>query len=59
MRKTRKKKTESQGPAQMLLPILGLLATIKGTLFELVIGSGLGVLQALLEQQGSRSAGPG
>jgi len=35
----------------MLLPLLGLMATIKGALFELVLGSGLGVLQALLEQE--------
>ena len=47
-----------------MLPLLGLLATIKGALFELVIGSGLGVLQALLEQEreqiyGARSKVPG
>jgi putative transposase len=57
MEKTRKKKTESQGPAQMLLPLLGLIATIKGSLFDLVIGSGLGVLQALLEQEREQICG--
>jgi putative transposase len=57
MEKTRKKKGESQGPAQMLLPLLGLLATVKGALFELVVGSGFGVLQALLEQERERLCG--
>jgi transposase-like protein len=57
MEKTRKKKAESQGPAQMLLPLLGLLATVKGALFELVLGSGLGVLQALLEQEREQLCG--
>lgn len=57
MEKTRKKKAESQAPAQMLLPLLGLLATVKGALFELVLGSGLGVLQALLEQEREQLCG--
>ncbi len=57
MEKTRKKKTESQGPAQKLLPLLGLMATIKGALFELVVGSGFEVLQALLEQERERLCG--
>jgi transposase-like protein len=55
--KTRKKKAESKGAAQMLLPLLGLMATIKGALFELVLGSGLGVLQALLEQEREQLCG--
>jgi hypothetical protein len=50
MKKTRKKKAESQRPGQML-PLLGLLATVEGALFELVLGSGLSVLEALLEQE--------
>ena len=41
----------------MLLPLLGLLATVKGALFELVLGSGLGVLQALLEQEREQLCG--
>lgn len=57
MEKTRRKKAESKGPAQMLLPLLGLVATIKGALFELVLGSGLGVLQALLEQEREQLCG--
>jgi putative transposase len=57
MEKNRKKKAESKGAAQMLLPLLGLMATIKGALFELVLGSGLGVLQALLEQEREQLCG--
>jgi putative transposase len=57
MEKTRKKKAESQGPTQMLLPLLGLLATLKGALFDLVVGSGFGVLQALLEQEREQLCG--
>jgi putative transposase len=57
MEKIRKKKAESKGAAQMLLPLLGLMATIKGALFELVLGSGLGVLQALLEQEREQLCG--
>lgn len=57
MEKTRKNKTESQGTAQMLLPLLGLMATVKGALFELVVGSGLGMLQALLEQEREQLCG--
>ena len=51
MKKTGNKKGESQGLPQILLPIVGLLATVKGTLYELVVGSGLRVLEALLEQE--------
>src|SRR3984885_6648502 len=52
MEKARKKKAESQGGAraQMLIPLLGVLATVKGALLDLVIGSGIEVLQLLLEQ---------
>jgi putative transposase len=57
MEKTRKKKAESKGSVQMLLPLLGLMATINGALFELVLGSGLGVLQALLEQEREQLCG--
>lgn len=57
MEKTRRKKPESQGPAQMLLPLLGLMATVKGALLELVLGAGFGVLQALLEQEREQLCG--
>jgi putative transposase len=57
MKKTRKKKAQSQEVAQRVLPVLGVLATIKGALFELVIGSGLSVLQALLEQEREQLCG--
>lgn len=49
--KTRKKKAESQGMSQALLPILGLLATVKASLLDLVFSSGLKVLEMLLEQE--------
>ena len=55
MEKSRKKKGESQAPAQM--PLLGLLATVKGALFELGSAAGFGVLQALLEQERERLCG--
>ena len=51
MEKTRKKKAESQGIPQALLPILGLLVTVKTSLFDLVLSSGLKVLEVLLEQE--------
>lgn len=57
MEKIRKKKVESQGVAQVLLPLVGLLATMKGALYELVVGSGLSVLQALLEQEREQLCG--
>jgi transposase-like protein len=41
----------------MLLPLLGLMATVKGALLDLVLGAGLGVLQALLEQERERLCG--
>src|SRR5215468_753215 len=50
MDKTRKKKAESQGMRQALLPILGLLVTVKTSLFDLVLSSGLKMLEMLLEQ---------
>ncbi len=50
MEKTRKKKAESQGVPQALLPILGLLVTVKSSLLDLVLSSGLKMLEVLLEQ---------
>lgn len=57
MEKTRRNKPENQGAAQMLLPLLGLMATVKGALLELVLGAGFGVLQALLEQEREQLCG--
>jgi len=57
MEKIRKKGPKNQEAAQMLLPLLGVLATVKGALLDLVIGSGLGVLQALLEQEREQLCG--
>jgi len=57
MEKTRKKKTESQEPGQLVMPLLGLLATIKGALFDVVIGSGLAMVQAMLEQEREQLCG--
>lgn len=51
MEKTRKKKAESQGLPQMLLPILGLMATVKGSLLDLVVASGLKLIEVMLEQE--------
>jgi transposase-like protein len=51
MEKTRKKKAESQGVPQALLPILGLLVTVKTSLLDLVLSSGLKMLGVLLEQE--------
>jgi transposase-like protein len=57
--KKSKKKDEGQGArAQMLLPLLGLLVTLKGDLLELVVRSGLQVLGALLEQERTLLCGP-
>src|SRR5512133_2912225 len=57
MKNTRKKKVESQEVAQVLLPILGILATVKGALYELVVSSGMGVLLAVLEQEREKLCG--
>lgn len=57
MEKNRKKKVESQGAAQRVLSLAGLLVTVKGALLELVFGSGLSVLQALLEQERAQLCG--
>jgi putative transposase len=57
MEKIRKKGPKNQEAAQMLLPLLGVLATVKGALLDLVIGSGLAVLQALLEQEREQLCG--
>lgn len=57
MKKDRKKKVESQGVAQQVLSLAGLLVTVKGALLELVLGSGFSVLQALLEQERERLCG--
>ena len=55
MEKIRRKKAESQWCMQMLLPLLGLLATVKGSLLDLVISSGLGMLQVMLAAARSRA----
>ena len=57
MEKTRRNKPENQGAVQRLLPLLGVMATVKGALLELVLGAGFGVLQALLEQERERLCG--
>ena len=57
MKKTRKKSVESQEVAQVLLPILGILATVKGALYELVVSSGMSVLLAVLEQEREKLCG--
>jgi len=57
MENIRKKGSESQGAKQPLLPLLGVLATVKGALLDLVIGSGLEVLRALLEQEREQLCG--
>jgi len=57
MEKTRKKKAESQGVPQALLPILGLLVTVKTSLLDLVLSSGLKMLEVLLEQEREQLCG--
>lgn len=42
---------------QVLLPIAGVLATLKGSLHDLVVGAGLQVLQLLLEQDRAEICG--
>jgi transposase-like protein len=59
MEKKSRKKDEGQGArAQVLLPIVGLLATMRGALMDLVINGGLAVLAALLEQEREVLCGP-
>jgi transposase-like protein len=43
---------------QAMLPLLGVLATVKNGLYDLVIGAGLRVLEALLEQERIELCGP-
>jgi putative transposase len=57
MEKTRKKKSESQELAQVLLPVVGLLAAVRGSLYELVVDGGLRVVQMLLECERARLCG--
>ena len=57
MEKSRKKKAESQGVPQALLPLLGLLVTVKTSLFDLVVSSGLKMLEMLLEQERAELCG--
>ena len=57
MKNTRKKKVESQEVAQILLPLLGILATVTGALYELVVSSGMSVLRAVLEQEREKLCG--
>jgi transposase-like protein len=57
MQKSRKKSAENQGVPQVLLPVVGILATIEGALYELVVSSGLSVVLALLEQERAKLCG--
>ena len=57
--KKSKKKVEGQGlNAQMLVPIVGLMAAVKGALLDWVINGGLAVVAALLEQEREALCGP-
>lgn len=57
--KKSKKKVEGQGlNAQMLVPIVGLMAAVKGALMDWVINGGLAVVAALLEQEREALCGP-
>jgi transposase-like protein len=56
---TERTKDASQGAGmQAMLPILGVLATVKNGLYDVVIGAGLRVLEALLEQERIELCGP-
>lgn len=59
MEKIRRKKAEGQGSSagQVLLPVLGVLVTVRKALYDLVVGSGLAVLQALLESEREQLCG--
>lgn len=58
MKKTTRKQDESQAEnRQLLLPLAGLLVTVKGALFDLVMSAGYGVLQMLLEQEREQLCG--
>jgi len=59
MGKTARTKDGRQGAAtQVLLPVLGVLVAMRDALMDLVIGSGLDVLRALLEQERTALCGP-
>jgi len=59
MGKTVRTKDARQGAAtQVLLPVLGVLVAMRDALMDLVIGSGLDVLRALLEQERTALCGP-
>lgn len=59
MEKTRKKDGRRQGPgAQILLPLASVLVTVRDTLYDLVLGSGMAVLQSLLERDREQFCGP-
>jgi len=59
MEKKSSKRDDGQGSrAQLVLPIAGLLATVKGALMDWVINGGLAVLAALLEQEREALCGP-
>src|SRR5262245_47526752 len=56
---TEKTKDKSQaGRLQALVPILGVVATVKNGLYDLVISSGLRMLQVMLEQERAELCGP-
>lgn len=59
MGKTVRTKDARQGATtQVLLPVLGVLVAMRDALMDLVIGSGLDVLRALLEQERTALCGP-
>ena len=57
MKKTDKKRAVAQGIVA-LAPVLGVLAGLRQGLHELVVSAGLGVLDALLEEDRARQCGP-
>jgi transposase-like protein len=59
MEKTGKNKPRRQAPGtQILLPLASVLVTVRAALYELVVGSGMAVLQALLERDRDEACGP-
>lgn len=59
MEKKSRKKGEAQGArAQLLMPIAGLMTTVKGALMDWVINGGLAALAMLLEQEREALCGP-
>jgi transposase-like protein len=60
MKKTAEKTKDESGAAglQALLPILGVLTTVRNGLYDFVMGTGLRVLEVLLEQERTKLCGP-